>query len=135
LHEQEIAMKLTKNIAVKAIIGSMLVALTLSTTHAQPVLYGGLGGRGVSGGPQASTNDGSLVIVSQTNGSTTVIGHPVGVARISGLVFGLDGTLFGGSAQSQAEAKTEVLIHSLLAGAGIVLLLALLLLAALRVKL
>ena len=35
------------------------------------------------------------MIVSQTNGSTTVIGHPVGVARISGLVFGLDGTLFG----------------------------------------
>ncbi len=88
-------MKLRKNIAVKAIIGSILVMMVLSAGHAQPVLYGGLGGRGVSSGPQASTNDGALVIVSQTNGSTTLIGHPVGVARISGLVFGLDGTLFG----------------------------------------
>ena len=59
------------------------------------LLYGGLGGHGVSSGPQASTNDGALVIVSQTDGSTTLVGHPAGVARISGLAFGLDGTLFG----------------------------------------
>ena len=31
----------------------------------EPVLYGGLGGRGVSTGPRASTNDGSLVIVAR----------------------------------------------------------------------
>ena len=88
-------MRLTRDIAVKAMVGSILAMMALSTGHAQPVLYGGLGGRGVSSGPQASTNDGSLVIVSQITGSTTVIGHPVDVARISGLVFGLDGTLFG----------------------------------------
>ena len=60
-------MRLTRNIAVKAVVGSILAMMALSTGHAQPVLYGGLGGRGVSSGPQASTNDGSLVIVSQTN--------------------------------------------------------------------
>ena len=62
---------------------------------AQPVLYGGLGGHGVTTGPQASTNDGSLVIVSQTDGSTSVVGHPAGVARMSGIAFALDGVLFG----------------------------------------
>lgn len=35
-------------------------------------------------------------------------------------------TLFGGSAQTEAEAKHELVVHSILAGAGIVLLLALL---------
>ncbi len=88
-------MKLTQDIAVKVIIGSMLAAMALSVAHAQPVLYGGLGGHGVSSGPQASTNDGALVIVSQSDASTTLVGHPVGVARISGLAFGLDGALFG----------------------------------------
>ena len=61
-------------------------------TSAQPVLYGGLGGKGAAGG---STNDGALVIVDQTNGSTRVVGHPAGVARIPGLAFGLDGVLYG----------------------------------------
>jgi len=77
------------------IIGSMLALTVAPTTFAETVLYGGLGGHGVSSGPQASTNDGSLVIVSQTDGSTSVVGHPAGVARISGLAFGFDGTLFG----------------------------------------
>ncbi len=72
--------------------GCLLVLALASGALAQPVLYGGLGGRGTAGG---STNDGALVIVSQTNGSTTVIGHPTGVARISGLAFGLDGVLYG----------------------------------------
>ena len=35
------------------------------------------------------------MIVSQTDGSTKVVGHPAGVDRISGLAFGLDGRLFG----------------------------------------
>src|SRR4029453_12337 len=84
-----------KRLATYWIIGSTLALATPSIVLAQPVLYGGLGGHGVSSGPQASTNDGSLVIVNQTDGSTSVVGHPAGVERISGLVFGLDGTLFG----------------------------------------
>ena len=48
--------------------------MTLPVVLAQPVLYGGLGGHGVSGGPQASINDGALVIVSQADGSTTLVG-------------------------------------------------------------
>ena len=78
-----------------AVIGSMLALMVVSAARSETVLYGGLGGRGVVSGPQASTNDGALVIVSQTTGSTTLVGHPAGVARISGLAFGLDGTLFG----------------------------------------
>ncbi len=76
-------------------IGTMLALAASSTVAAELVLYGGLGGHGVSGGPQASINDGALVIVNQTDGSTTLVGHPAGVARISGLAFGLDGALFG----------------------------------------
>jgi hypothetical protein len=69
------------------------VALVASgSALAQAVLYGGLGGKGTAGG---STNDGALVIVSQIDGSTRVVGHPAGVARIPGLAFGLDGVLYG----------------------------------------
>ena len=82
-------------LASKAAIASVVSLMALSAALGQPVLYGGLGGHGVSSGPQSSTNDGSLVIVSQTDGSTRVIGHPAGIERISGLAFGLDGTLFG----------------------------------------
>jgi len=78
-----------------SVIAWMLAIAVLPAALAQPVLYGGLGGHGVTVGPQASTNDGSLVIVSQTDGSTTVVGHPAGVARISGIAFGLDGVLYG----------------------------------------
>jgi hypothetical protein len=81
------------------VLGTLIAVVSLSTLMASPtaladVLYGGLGGKGVNG-PGASTHDGSLVIVDQTNGSTTVVGHPQGIARIAGLVFGLDGTLYG----------------------------------------
>jgi hypothetical protein len=73
----------------------VLVLAVLPTALAETVLYGGLGGHGVSSGPEASTNDGALVIVSQIDGSTSLVGHPAGVSRISGLAFGLDGVLFG----------------------------------------
>ena len=65
-----------KRIAIHWIIGSMLALTVAPTTFAETVLYGGLGGHGVSSGPKASTNDGALVIVSQIDGSTTVVGHP-----------------------------------------------------------
>src|SRR5438094_463845 len=84
----------TKSLVSRVIIGSTLALMGLQIALAETVLYGGLGGHGVSSGPQASTNDGALVIVSQIDGSTRVVGHPAGIARISGLAFGLDGTLF-----------------------------------------
>lgn len=59
---------------------------------AAEILYGGLGGHNVAG---SSTNDGSLAIVDQSTGAVSVLGHPAGVSRISGLVFDLNGTLFG----------------------------------------
>jgi hypothetical protein len=89
-----------KSLSAKVVVGSILAAMALPIALAQPVLYGGLGGKGVSGGPQASTNDGALVIVNQADGSTTVVGHPAGVARMSGLAFDLDGSLYGATQES-----------------------------------
>ena len=80
---------------VRRVVIGLIFALAVVPPARAETLYGGLGGHGVSSGPQASTNDGALVIVSQTDGSTTLVGHPAGVARISGLAFGLDGALFG----------------------------------------
>ena len=85
----------TIRFAANVVIGSMLALIAQPTALADTVLYGGLGGHGITSGPQASTNDGALVIVSQIDGSTTLVGHPAGVARIAGLAFGLDGALFG----------------------------------------
>jgi hypothetical protein len=67
-----------------------LVALCSSPASADPILYGGLGGHNNGD----STNDGALAIVNQTTGAVTVVGHPAGVTRLSGLAFGLNGTLF-----------------------------------------
>jgi hypothetical protein len=52
----------------------------LPEATADTVLYGGLGGHNVASGPQASKNDGALVIVSETDGSTTLVGHPAVVS-------------------------------------------------------
>ncbi len=68
-----------------------LMGLIPLPSLATPILYGGLGGH--SNGD--STNDGSLGIVDQTTGVVAIVGHPAGVSRISGLAFGLDGTLYG----------------------------------------
>jgi hypothetical protein len=58
---------------------------------ADTVLFGGLGGH--QNGD--STNDGALGIVNQTTGVVSIVGHPAGVARISGLTFDLNGNLYG----------------------------------------
>src|SRR5581483_12357889 len=68
-----------------------LAVLGWSPARAGPILYGGLGGHNNGD----STNDGALVIVDQTTGAVSVIGHPAGATRLSGLAFGLNGTLFG----------------------------------------
>src|SRR6266446_3668286 len=59
------------------------------------VLYGGLGGRAISSGPLASQNDGALVTIDQTAGTTALVGHPSGVARLTGIAFDPSGNLFG----------------------------------------
>jgi hypothetical protein len=54
-------------------------------------MYGGLGGH--QNGD--SSNDGSLAMIDPTTGAVTVIGHPSGVSRLSGLAFDLTGNLYG----------------------------------------
>ena len=67
------------------------LACTAVPSFATPIMFGGLGGH--SNGD--STNDGALAIVDQTTGAVSIVGHPAGVARISGLTFDVAGTLFG----------------------------------------
>jgi hypothetical protein len=76
----------------RSILASAVVGFCASAVFAGPVMYGGLGGHGPG---STSTNDGSLVTVDQTTGDVTVIGHPAGVARLTGLAFDSTGTLFG----------------------------------------
>ena len=76
-----------------ALAGAMLLANT-SGAVADSILFGGIGGHNISAGPGASANDGALAIVDQTTAAITIIGHPAGVARISGLAFDSTGALF-----------------------------------------
>ncbi len=74
----------------------LLVAVfCLSTTSvlAVEVMYGGNGGHNDPANP--NPNDGALGIVSQTTGAVTIVGHPAGVTRISGLAFDSSGVLYG----------------------------------------
>src|SRR5262245_58542665 len=57
-------------------------------TRADLILYGGIG----RGSPD---NAGFLITVDQTTAAGTLVGHPAGVPGLTGLAFGLDGTLFG----------------------------------------
>lgn len=59
------------------------------------VLYGGNGGHQSLQGSPLSINDGSVVTVDQTSGVVTLIGHPTGVARLSGIAFAGPDLLFG----------------------------------------
>ena len=74
----------------------LLFLLSTALQGGTILLYGGLGGH--SNGD--STNDGSLAFVDQTTGGVTVIGHPVGISRISGLAFDLSGNLFAATQPS-----------------------------------
>jgi hypothetical protein len=71
-----------------------LLCATGGNLHAAPILFGGLGGHATTSGPEASANDGSLVIVDQTTGAVSIVGRPDAVARITGLAFDLNGALF-----------------------------------------
>lgn len=54
------------------------------------ILVGGNGGHNNG----TSINDGSLVVLDQNTAATAVIGHPVGVARLTGLAFNQAGDLY-----------------------------------------
>lgn len=84
-----------KTLGTNLVIGALLALAIPLTLNAGPILFGGLGGHSISSGPDASANDGALAIVDQTTGAVTIIGHPAGVSRISGLVFDATGALFG----------------------------------------
>ena len=85
-----IAFKQTSRLVVMAIASMAPLCLTPIPATAADVLYGGLGGHNNGD----STNDGALVTVNQTNGAVTIVGHPVGVVRISGLAFDSAGDLY-----------------------------------------
>jgi hypothetical protein len=87
--------KRTTRYALGASALASLLCLTTTTLVAQEVLYGGLGGHNNGD----STNDGALGIVSQTTGTVSIVGHPAGVSRISGLVFFAPGVLYGSTLQ------------------------------------
>jgi sugar lactone lactonase YvrE len=63
-----------------------------SSATAGLAMYGGLGGHGPG---SDSTDDGALVRIDQTTGDVSVIGHPTGVARLTGIAFDPGGALYG----------------------------------------
>ncbi|HZO87063.1 MAG TPA: PEP-CTERM sorting domain-containing protein [Chthonomonadaceae bacterium] len=67
------------------------VVATVPASAQSPVLFGGNGGHS----QPPSINEGWLVRINQTDASVTPIGHPDGVARLSGLAFDATGALFG----------------------------------------
>jgi hypothetical protein len=66
-----------------------------SVSNAASVLYGGNGGHRNLDGSPLSINDGSVVTIDQTTGAVTLVGHPTGVARLSGIVFAGSDLLYG----------------------------------------
>jgi hypothetical protein len=75
-----------------SVLGSLLSCLVVGVGSASTyAMYGGLGGHANGD----STDDGSLAIINQSTGAVTVVGHPAGVSRLSGISFDLSGNLFG----------------------------------------
>lgn len=69
-----------------------MLGFCASGASAGLAMYGGLGGHG----PGAdSTNDGALVRIDQSTGDVSVVGHPSGVARLTGIAFDPSGALYG----------------------------------------
>jgi hypothetical protein len=74
-----------------AVTAAACLAFASGQASAGIIMYGGLGGHGDG----TSMDDGSLVIIDQNTAATTVVGHPAGVARLTGIAFDLNGDLFG----------------------------------------
>ena len=66
-----------------------------SFAAADPVLYGGNGGHPSLEGAPLSINNGWLVTIDQNTGTVSPIGHPDGVARLSGIAFAGSDLLYG----------------------------------------
>jgi len=79
-------------------VALMLLCLTSTSALAAETLYGGLGGHNNGD----STNDGALGIVSQTTGAVSIVGHPAGVSRLSGLAYDTATNVLYGSTLSPA---------------------------------
>lgn len=76
-----------------------VLGLGAGTAEAASItLYGGNGGHNDG----TSQNDGSLVIVDQTDASISVVGHPGSIARLTGLAFGSSTQLWGSTLPSFA---------------------------------
>ena len=60
------------------------IFLLTSAVNADTILYGGNGGQIGTGGSPSSINNGWLVEIDQSNGAVSPIGHPAGVARLTG---------------------------------------------------
>lgn len=77
-----------------------MLVLVSTTSHAAPIviMYGGLGGHANGD----SINDGALAIVNQATAAVSIVGHPAGVARLSGLEFDSTGALFGATQNNVA---------------------------------
>ncbi|HSV13374.1 MAG TPA: hypothetical protein VLI90_03900 [Tepidisphaeraceae bacterium] len=76
----------------RSLLVSAVIGFCTSSLFGGAVMFGGLGGHGPGSN---STNDGSLVTIDQTTGDVTVVGHPAGVARLTGITFDSSGALFG----------------------------------------
>ena len=86
------SMQLRKlSVSVAFAMGVVALCFLRPTPVIAETLYGGLGGHNNGD----STNDGALGIVDQTTGTVSIVGHPAGVQRISGLAFDSLGDLFG----------------------------------------
>jgi hypothetical protein len=72
----------------------VILGLTLPIVHAGVIMYGVNGGHTNPDGSPLSINNGWLVIVDQTTGAVTPVGHPAGVSKLSGIAFEPNGDLF-----------------------------------------
>jgi hypothetical protein len=77
------------------LIGFSSVLLLTSLARAESVLYGGNGGHKNFDGTPLSIHDGWLVTIDQTTGAVIPVGHPAGVARLSGIAFAGRDLLYG----------------------------------------
>jgi hypothetical protein len=66
-----------------------------SVVNADPILFGGNGGHPNFDGSPLSIHNGWLVTIDQATGAVIAVGHPAGVARLSGIVFAGSGILYG----------------------------------------
>ena len=66
------------------------------SARGEEVLYGGNGGHS----NPSSINDGSLVILDQVTAALTVVGHPTGIARLTGIAFDSSGALYASTQQA-----------------------------------